>query len=227
VSSVPGDPRSALRFVWGLGPTTLGALLVAAGAPLWNARQRRRQGRGRRPAGRLAEAAGLAVFGAGLAVRVWATREILTRGQGTPIYPIEPTRLVTTGLFARSRNPLYIGKLAMLTGLGLTLGSRLALATLALTLGWWAVLHWLVIPAEERSLQERFGPAYLEYAASVPRWLGVPGAPGAPGGCYGGYQRRRSQIGPGGGESPMAWVRAPQAALTGKTTSKSTARATR
>ncbi|HEX2038047.1 MAG TPA: isoprenylcysteine carboxylmethyltransferase family protein [Chloroflexota bacterium] len=151
---------ASLRFIWGLGPTTLAAVVLAVAIPGSRTRLFRR------PAAHTC--AGAALFGAGLAMRVAATWEMLHRGQGTPIYPIEPMHLVTSGLFAWSRNPLYVAKLAMLAGLGLMLASRVVLA---LAVAWWVVLHRIVIPAEERSLRLRFGQDYVDYLRTVPRWI--------------------------------------------------------
>jgi protein-S-isoprenylcysteine O-methyltransferase Ste14 len=34
-----------------------------------------------------------------------------------------------------------------------------------------AIIHWVVVPREEQYLEARFGAAYLDYKASVRRWL--------------------------------------------------------
>lgn len=82
-----------------------------------------------------------------------------------------PVDLVTTGPYALTRNPMYLGHLIFLTGLTLTTRSP---ASLALTAG---LLHWYDERArtDHARLTEMFGPAYTEYAARVPRWL--PGLP--------------------------------------------------
>lgn len=86
------------------------------------------------------------------------------------VEPGEDARLYTTGPFSASRHPVYAG--------GLLLGAALAvlrrrpepLAAFALLAG---VLH-LKANVEERHLRERFGVAYVEYAAATPRLFGVP-----------------------------------------------------
>ena len=76
--------------------------------------------------------------------------------------------LITSVLFSSSRSPLYVAKLSMLAGLGLMLASCFILG---LAVAWWVVLQRLVIPAEERSLRQRFGQDYVDYLRTVPRWI--------------------------------------------------------
>ena len=37
----------------------------------------------------------------------------------------------------------------------------------------WAVVNFVVVPREERSLEARFGDTYREYKAKKPRWFGT------------------------------------------------------
>lgn len=82
-----------------------------------------------------------------------------------------PDRLVTTGVYARSRNPMYLGHLVFLTGLTMVTRSPVALALNA------GLMHWFDERArnDHRRLVAFFGPPYEEYAVRVPRWL--PGLP--------------------------------------------------
>jgi protein-S-isoprenylcysteine O-methyltransferase Ste14 len=82
-----------------------------------------------------------------------------------------PERLVTTGIYAYTRNPMYLGHLVFLTGLTLLTRSPVALA---LTAG---LTHWFDERArtDHRRLTALFGAPYEAYAARVPRWL--PGLP--------------------------------------------------
>ena len=83
----------------------------------------------------------------------------------------QPDRLVTSGIYARTRNPMYLGHLVFLTGLTLVTRSPVALALAA------GHLHWFDERArtDHRRLVGIFGQPYEEYAARVPRWL--PGLP--------------------------------------------------
>jgi protein-S-isoprenylcysteine O-methyltransferase Ste14 len=78
------------------------------------------------------------------------------------------TTVIDHGPFARSRNPLYLGLLALAAGLALLTGSLWALLGLPLE---WALLTWGAVLPEERYLAERFGPVYTDYTRRVRRWL--------------------------------------------------------
>jgi protein-S-isoprenylcysteine O-methyltransferase Ste14 len=75
--------------------------------------------------------------------------------------------LVTHGVFARSRNPIFLGMAASLAGLFLVLPNALTL--LAAILG--IVLMQIRIRIDEPYLSARFGSAYTDYTAKVCRWL--------------------------------------------------------
>jgi protein-S-isoprenylcysteine O-methyltransferase Ste14 len=85
--------------------------------------------------------------------------------------PVNPTRaaekLVTFGLYNRTRNPIYLGDLLIVAGVTLSTGYLWHLAAVPLL----AVgLQMLAIRPEEEHLFARFGQAYADYAARVPRW---------------------------------------------------------
>ena len=87
----------------------------------------------------------------------------------TGLLPGQATRqILTQGPFARSRNPLYVGLLALHLGLALVVPSSWALLLLPASA---ALLHWGAIRPEERFLTETFGDEYTAYAARVRRWL--------------------------------------------------------
>lgn len=78
--------------------------------------------------------------------------------------------LTTTGPYAYTRNPLYLG--SFLVGLGVVVGSG-SLWLLALFLVFFTVVYTRTMRAEERHLEELFGEEFRRYAASVP--LFIPG----------------------------------------------------
>lgn len=89
----------------------------------------------------------------------------------TTINPLRPSRassLVTTGLFAISRNPIYLGDLLILAALAVWFGNVPNLALLALFVCY--INRFQIIP-EERALAQRFGEAYHTYCSRVRRWL--------------------------------------------------------
>ncbi len=88
---------------------------------------------------------------------------------GTTFHPSRPNAaLVTTGLYAYSRNPMYIGQIILYTGLALGMSSRWALLLLPAFIYY---LRYYAIGREEAYLKRRFGQAYEDYAAKVPRWI--------------------------------------------------------
>src|SRR3954452_9235668 len=91
----------------------------------------------------------------------------IKHGGGGPGLETPPERLVATGPYAYTRNPMYLGHLIYLTGLSLTLRSWLA-AIITVVVALW--FHRRVI-GDEKKLTERLGPPYLEYMHSVKRWL--------------------------------------------------------
>ena len=106
----------------------------------------------------------LFLFGASFPVRVRRAFE----AAGTNIRPDQPTTaIVTTGLFAHARNPVYLGGLIAILGLALMLGSDwIAILIVPAVL----VLHYGVVLREERYLEAKFGAPYLAYKQSVPRY---------------------------------------------------------
>lgn len=88
-------------------------------------------------------------------------------GGGGPGPEIPPERLVTSGPYAYTRNPMYLGHIIFLIGLTLTLKSWLgALITVGVAI-WF---HRRVLD-DEKKLAERLGEPYVEYMNSVKRWL--------------------------------------------------------
>ncbi len=99
------------------------------------------------------------------AKRDFSTDQVIGRAELQP--ECHEQRLVTTGLRARVRHPLYLGHL--LSMLGWTIGNGTvalyALSAFAIVTGA------AMVRAEERELVERFGDDYREYQRSVPAVL--------------------------------------------------------
>lgn len=89
-------------------------------------------------------------------------------GHGTPI-PIEPTqKIITTGLYTKSRNPMYISHLIFALGLFFLLGHVLLLPAVLCE---FVLLHLFLVYWEEPNLKKRLGPTYLTYLRQIPRWV--------------------------------------------------------
>jgi len=123
---------------------------------------------GPRPLHRLA-GGGLVLAGVGL--NLWALAERRRRSAG-PFALEEPEELVTSGPYAITRHPMYVGWWLIQLGAGTMAGSSWVLVTLPAEL---LVEHHYVV-GEEDVLAELFGQSYAEYAARVPRYLGYPRA---------------------------------------------------
>ncbi len=111
---------------------------------------------------------GVVLILAGILLIVRARREFAQHGQRTdPGFPT--SKIITTGVFSISRNPLYLGGVCTLAGIALVFN-----------LPWFFVLllpaliacHYILIAPEERYLAAKFGEEYRTYASSVHRWLG-------------------------------------------------------
>lgn len=79
------------------------------------------------------------------------------------------TALVTSGPFAISRNPIYLGNTLMMLGAGIALGNGWLILTGLIAA---ALVQPLAIRREEAHLDALFGPAWQAYAAKVKRWIG-------------------------------------------------------
>ena len=88
---------------------------------------------------------------------------------GTPVPARKPTTvIVRTGPYRFSRNPIYLAFSVFQLGIATWVNSVGLLVTL---LGAVALIHYVVIRREEQYLERKFGAQYLDYKASVRRWL--------------------------------------------------------
>lgn len=110
---------------------------------------------------------GALALGAGLALRLWAVAHI---GPGSRRRSAELGSLTVSGPYRRSRNPLYLGNLAMWVGVALLAGSPLAALVVLALLGaqYGAIIRW-----EEQLLRAEKAGAYADWAARTPRWWGL------------------------------------------------------
>ena len=108
---------------------------------------------------------GAVLVTSGELLRLWAVRYIgvVSRTRSDRLGP-----LVSTGPFARLRNPLYFGNIALWVGFTASAGLVWLIPPIVLLLAfeYHAIVRW-----EEHLLEGRLGDDYREYAARVPRWI--------------------------------------------------------
>jgi protein-S-isoprenylcysteine O-methyltransferase Ste14 len=100
---------------------------------------------------------------------LWIGALPMFRKARTPVSPREPvTALMTSGIFSRTRNPLYLGLMLFYLGVAAFVQSGWMLIFLIAVM---LIIRFSVIAAEERYLERRFGDLYLAYKEKVRRWL--------------------------------------------------------
>lgn len=140
--------------------------MVASGALMWALAQLAPGLSVRIPA-RIVLTAALAALGVAVAVTgVVAFHR--ARTTVNPLKPQESSALVVSGIYARTRNPMYVGMALVLAAWSVFLGNPLALLGVAAFVAW---IDRLQIRPEERALHGLFGPAFEAYCARVRRWL--------------------------------------------------------
>ncbi|MDF1855656.1 isoprenylcysteine carboxylmethyltransferase family protein [Pseudooceanicola sp.] len=109
---------------------------------------------------------GLAV-GGGLVLMALAAYE-MRRRRTTLIPHAEASALVTSGIFSRSRNPIYLGDALILTGMILYWGAVLALVLIPIFV--WLIERRFILPEEDR-LRRKFRADFARYCQKVRRWV--------------------------------------------------------
>lgn len=76
--------------------------------------------------------------------------------------------LVTEGIFSHVRNPLYVGNILMLLGVGILANS---LNFVAIVMPVFLFIYQCIVLAEEHFLRGKFGEGFIEYTHHVHRWI--------------------------------------------------------
>lgn len=114
-----------------------------------------------------ARVAGAVLIGIGIALMFWAVAAF--RRHQTSVVPHQmPVRIITTGPFGRSRNPIYLGDVMVLTGAILWWGAWPSFLLIPL---FGAILTRRFIAPEEARMKQNFGAEFERYAEKTPRWL--------------------------------------------------------
>lgn len=90
---------------------------------------------------------------------------IIRGGKEGKVYAEE---LVTTGIFNHCRNPLYVGNILMLFGVGILSNSLLYIAVI---MPLFLVIYQAIVLAEENFLRGKFGLSFDQYCSKVNRWF--------------------------------------------------------
>lgn len=103
-------------------------------------------------------------------VALAATAAMLFRREGTDLKPTSPTnrKLVTSGPFRFTRNPMYLGLVLFTSGIAIWIGAwPMFLVPVAI----FVTVSLVHIPFEEAKMRRQFGAQYDAYASKVRRWL--------------------------------------------------------
>ena len=116
----------------------------------------------------LADVAGLVLIGIGLVILLSSIVEFARRGKGT-LSPVDPPKhLVVAGPYRWVRNPMYAGVLFILAGeSSIVAQPGLVLYATAFVI----ITNVFIARFEEPYLERQFGARYVEYKASVRRWI--------------------------------------------------------
>ena len=99
---------------------------------------------------------------------VWAI--VLFRREGTEVDPTSPVnrKLVTSGPYRFTRNPMYLGLVIATLGIAVWVGAwPMFIAPIAI----FATTNWVHIPFEEAKMRRQFGATYDGYVGRVRRWV--------------------------------------------------------
>lgn len=104
----------------------------------------------------------------GMLLIVSVSAFISARTTVNPLAPAKAEKLVTTGLYRLSRNPMYLALAIVLVGEAVLLANLAAFAAPAIFVV--AITTFQILP-EERALRENFGNEYLTYCHKTRRWI--------------------------------------------------------
>lgn len=110
---------------------------------------------------------GLIILISSVVLIVMAFRE-LQNNETTYVPDGEPERLVITGPFKFSRNPIYLGMFGILLASAFLMQS---ISALLIPLLFLSIIQNTWIPHEEKKLKEKFPEEWAGYASSTKKWL--------------------------------------------------------
>ena len=110
---------------------------------------------------------GLGIVMLGISIVILVSRSF--KHAKTNIEPWKPTtNIISTGIFAYSRNPIYAAFCLVPMGMGVFLNSFWILISFIPSA---VLVYTLAIRKEEAYLEKKFGEEYVHYKSKVRRWL--------------------------------------------------------
>jgi protein-S-isoprenylcysteine O-methyltransferase Ste14 len=110
---------------------------------------------------------GFLILGIGGLFAINGAREF--KKVGTNVNPFQPAlRLVTTGVYSYTRNPMYLGMVLFMLGFSVMLSLEWGIL---LTPILWLAFDQLVVAREETYLSAKFGEPYREFLSQTRRWV--------------------------------------------------------
>ena len=101
----------------------------------------------------------------GESIRIWAVSHA---GGATRTLNVGAPSLCTSGPYALSRNPLYLGNMFMYIGIVLIAGIPNGIFMVVATTVFFLIQYTLIVSLEEETLDNLFGNEYIEYKKNVP-----------------------------------------------------------
>lgn len=114
-----------------------------------------------------ADVLGGLLVGGGVLLMALALSE-MRRHRTTPIPHLEADHLVTSGIFSKTRNPIYLGDSLVLAGMILYWDAVLALPLIPVFV--WVIERRFIVSEEDR-LRRKFRAEFARYAQQTRRWL--------------------------------------------------------
>jgi protein-S-isoprenylcysteine O-methyltransferase Ste14 len=111
---------------------------------------------------------GIALVAVACIPPVWAI--FLFRREGTEVSPTSATnrKLVISGPYRFTRNPMYLGLVILTLGIAVWVGTwPMMIVPFAI----FATANWVHIPFEEAKMRRQFGASYDNYVSRVRRWV--------------------------------------------------------
>ncbi len=110
----------------------------------------------------------LLLLAIGATLALWTVYSFIkARGSPVPLNP--PKKLLITGLYSQIRNPMLLGWIIMLFGVGILLNS---ISLIFIFTPLFILLNVLYLKTiEEKEMEKKFGKEYLKYKRSVPMFI--------------------------------------------------------